>query len=124
MKKLILPLAVLLLAGCYSDKESELYPSPTTGGGGGCDTANMTFAKVQPIFNQSCALAGCHDAATKSFNHDLSNYNGVVTSVNTGRLLGAIRHETGFLQMPKGMPKMDDCKISQITAWVNAGMPQ
>lgn len=123
MKKVIFPLAFLLLVGCYNDKESELYPSPATGGGG-CDTANMTFAKVQPIFNQSCALAGCHDAVTKSFNHDLSNYNGVVTSVNSGRFLGAIRHDAGFLQMPKGMPKLDDCKLTQITAWVNAGMPQ
>lgn len=123
MRKLVFPLALLFLVGCYNDKESELYPSPPTGGGG-CDTANMTFAKVQPIFNQSCALAGCHDAATKSFNHDLSSYNGVVTSVNSGRLLGAVKHETGYLQMPKGMAKLDACKISQITAWVNAGMPQ
>ncbi len=122
MKKLIVPLAVLFLASCYSDKESELYPSPT--GSGGCDTTNMNFAKVQPIFSQSCALAGCHDAATKSFGHDLSNYDGIKTAINGGRLLGAIKHETGYMQMPKGMPKLGDCQVSQIAAWVNAGMPQ
>jgi len=122
MKKIFIPLAVLFLAGCYNDKESELYPSPS--GSGGCDTTNMTFAKVQPIFSQTCAQAGCHDAITKSFTHDLSNYDGVKTAVNSGRLLGAIKHETGFMQMPKGLPKLDDCKISQIQAWVNAGMPQ
>ena len=123
MKKIIFPLAMLFLAGCYSDKESELYPSPTATGGG-CDTANMTFAKVQPILNQSCALAGCHDAVTKSLGHDLSSHTGAVAAVNSGRMLGAIQHDAGYLQMPKGMTKLNDCQVSQITAWVNAGMPQ
>lgn len=122
MRKIIIPLGLLFLASCYADKEDQLYPA---GGGGGCDTTNVSFAtKIQPILNQSCALSGCHDAATKSYGHDLSSYNGAVAAANSGRLLGSVKHETGFLQMPKGMTKLGSCEISKITAWVNAGKPQ
>lgn len=130
MKKYIIPLSIVLFASCYNDKEDQLYPSPTTGGpgggsGGGCDTMGMTYTtNIKPIFDQSCALAGCHDASTKSSGWDLSSYSGAAATANGGRLLGSIMHQSGFSTMPKGMNKLDDCKISQIKAWVNAGAPQ
>lgn len=112
---------MLILAGCYSDKEDQLYPQPTTG----CDTANISFAThVQPVLNQYCATPQCHDAITKSFTHDLSNYEGAKTVAEKGRLLGSINREPGFLHMPKNMDKLGDCEIAKITAWVNAGTPQ
>lgn len=122
MKKIMIPLGILLFASCYNDKEDQLYPQPV----GGCDTANMSFAThIQPIMNQSCAIAGaCHNATAKSLGHDLSSYAGTVAAVNSGRYLGAIRHETGFFQMPKGMTKLGDCEIAKITAWVNQGTKQ
>lgn len=124
MRKLIIPLGLLLFASCYNDKEDELYPKPS-GSGNTCDTANLSFAThIRPIINTSCAGAGCHDAVTKSFGHDLSSYNGVVTAVNSGRLLGAIRHDANFQPMPKGLPKLGNCEISKISAWVNQGMKQ
>lgn len=126
MRKIFIPICAILLAGCYYDKEDELYPGPGAGGGGGgCDTANISYATdIKPIFDQYCALAGCHDATTRSFSHDLSDYQGSSTSANSGRLLGAIRQDPGFNPMPKGMAKLGDCEISKITAWVNAGAPQ
>lgn len=124
MKKILIPALALLLTGCYFDKEDQLYPQGNTGGSG-CDTTGMTYATdIAPILNQSCALAGCHDATTKSFGHDLSSYQGSVTAANSNRLLGAINHSAGFNPMPKGLAKLDDCSISKITAWVNAGTPQ
>lgn len=122
MKKIIIPIGLILFASCYNDKESELYPSAS---GGTCDTTTITYtADVQPILGQYCAYAGCHDAATKSFGHDLSSYSGAVTAVNSGRLLGAIRHDAGFQQMPKGLQKLGDCEISKVTAWINQGAQQ
>lgn len=119
MKKLLIPVCTIFLIGCYYDKEEELYPT------GGCDTTDVTFTvDVQPILNESCALSGCHDAATKSFGHDLSNYDGTVTAVNSNRFLGAINQEAGFNAMPKNMQKLDDCSIAIISAWINAGTPQ
>jgi hypothetical protein len=120
MRKLIIPLGILLFAGCYNDKEDVLYP-----GGQVCDTTTMSFAiHIQPIVNQNCATANCHDAVTKSFGYDLSNFNGVVSAVNSGRLLGAIKHETGFQPMPKGLPELGDCEISKISGWISQGMKQ
>lgn len=122
MRKLIVPIGILLFASCYSDKEDELYPKPA---GNSCDTANLSFATdIQPIINSNCATAGCHDATTKSFGHDLSSYNGVVTSVNSGRFLGAIRHEANFLPMPKNGLKLPECEMNKIQAWVSQGMKQ
>lgn len=112
---------VLILSGCYFDKEDQLYPIST---GTGCDTTNVTYsASIKTIFDNNCAMSGCHDAQTKSFGYDLSDYNGSVASTQ-GRLLGAINHQNGFSAMPKGMAKLSDCDISKITAWINAGTPQ
>lgn len=128
MKKIILPVCLFLLAGCYYDKEDQLYPDPGSGGGtgGGCDTTGMTYAAdIAPIFNASCAVAGaCHNGTARSSGYDLSNYSGSVNAANSGRLMGVIKHEPGFSPMPKGMQKLGDCEINKITAWINAGTPQ
>ncbi|MCB0697171.1 MAG: hypothetical protein KDC07_07385 [Chitinophagaceae bacterium] len=123
MKKILIPVCILLLAACYNDKEDQLYPQPTATTG--CDTNNLSFATdIQPIMNQYCAIPDCHDAITKSFFHDLSNYDGVKKCADGGRMIPSIKQESGYLPMPKGMNKLGDCEISRISAWVNAGMPQ
>ncbi len=119
MKKLlILFLGVVALSGCYYDKEDQLYPSPT---GSSCDTTTATFAKdVLPVMQQKCATSGCH-ATTAPTGYNLSDYAGVKAALDAGRFLGAIRHDAGYSQMPKGMAKLDDCSIKKITRWVNLG---
>lgn len=122
MKKLLpLIIAIVALAGCYNDKADELYPSPSTGGGGtGCDTANVTFAlSVKPILDAKCATAGCHDAATQGGGYNFSSYAGAKAAAP--RMIGAINWETGYSAMPKGMNKLDACEIAKITKWVNGG---
>ncbi len=124
MKKYILPICVILLTGCYYDKADQMYPAPSQAGTP-CDTMNVTYtADIKPIMDQNCALSGCHDATTKSFGYDLSSYNGSVATANSGRFLGVIRHDAGFIAMPKGMAKLDNCSIQKIAAWINAGTPQ
>ncbi len=119
MKKLlILFLGVVAFSGCYYDKEDQLYPKPP---GNICDTTTAAFTKdVLPVMQQKCATSGCH-ATTAPTGYNLSNYEGVKVAVNDGKLLGSIRHESGFSQMPKGMPKLDNCSISKIARWVNLG---
>lgn len=122
MRKTILPLALILLTGCYFDKEDQLYPKPT---GKTCDTTGLTYAAhIKPIIDQYCATATCHDNVTQAYTYDMSKYEGVKLAVDGERLLGAIRQETGFYAMPKGLPKLTDCEMAKITAWVNAGAPQ
>ncbi len=52
-------LLILLLPGC-SDQGDETTPA-------GPNVEPITFAgTIQPIFNQSCAVAGCHDTGSSS----------------------------------------------------------
>ena len=125
--KNILPIAasaLIILAGCYNDKADQLYPEPTAGGGGNtCDTTTMSFATdIKPIMDQYCATASCHNSSVMAGTYDFSKHSEVKrAAVTTNRLLGAINHQTGFSPMPSAMPKLSDCNINKITAWVNQG---
>lgn len=124
MKQILTRTALCLLgfagAGCYNDNLEDMYP----GTGGNCGLDSVTFsATIQPIMNQSCAVAGCHDAGTAMAGVNLSNYAGVQASANSGRLIGTINHSSGFSPMPKNGDKLDDCKLSQIQKWVSDGAP-
>lgn len=124
MKKLILASLVILTGAtaCYKDNAEDMYPG---GGGstGGCDTTNVTYSgTIEPIIHASCATAGCHfDASVTGI--DLFHYSGVAAMANSGKLVSAITHNGQASPMPKGMPKLDDCKIAKIVKWVNSGAP-
>ncbi len=122
VKLALLPLvALMILAGCYNDKEDQLYPEPT-GGGNTCDTAAMSYAThIKPITDQYCATASCHNSSVIAGGYDMSSYAGLKLAVTNNRLVGVINHATGFSPMPQGMSKLSDCNINKITAWVNQG---
>lgn len=93
----------------------------TTNCAGTCNTDNFSYAgAVAPILQSACT--GCHSGASASAGIDLSSYSGVKTVASNGRLLGSIRHESGYVPMPTG-GKLSDCQITQISKWVDAGSP-
>jgi hypothetical protein len=53
----------------------------------------------------------------------MNSYENVKASINTGKVLPAIKH-TGPYKMPYGQPMLSDCDIDKIEAWINAGMPE
>jgi hypothetical protein len=120
MKKVKLIIALVItaaLAGCYNHKADVLYPNP-----GGCDTKNVSFsADILPVLLDNCAN-GCHDHATQQYGLDVTNYEGFIARP-LDRTLAALKHENGYSPMPKGLPKLDDCSIKKIEAWMNAGAP-
>lgn len=118
MKKILaFCIGVIALSGCYNDKADQLYPST-----GGCDTTTVKYAAdIQPILQSKCATSGCHDAATKASGYELSTFAGVSATVNSGRLMGAIRQESGYKAMPQGASKLDECSINKIGRWINLG---
>jgi cytochrome c5 len=132
MKKLILPLAAMiivcsmLMVSCSKKNEAELVQNPTdttgTGGGGGntCDTANMKYAAdVQPIISNSCY--GCHGGGASSGGITLDSYAKLKTLADNGKLLGTITHASGYVAMPLGGVKLSDCSINKIRSWINHG---
>ncbi|MBL7718031.1 MAG: hypothetical protein JNL72_04285 [Flavipsychrobacter sp.] len=117
----LLPAAIILVAGCYNDKADQLYPEPPAGGNA-CDTAAVSYATaVKPVIKQYCTDPGCHSGSGTTGSYLLNTYEGVKLSADNNRLLGAIRHDNGFVAMPAGMAKLTSCDINKITAWVNQG---
>ena len=88
----------------------------------GCDTTNFSFAAViQPILNSHCR--GCHNTNLPSAGYNYDSYQGVVAAIQSGRFLGAIKHQQGYNAMPQGGNKLQDCEIRQIEKWIASGFP-
>ncbi|RYE00371.1 MAG: hypothetical protein EOP54_00265 [Sphingobacteriales bacterium] len=117
----VLSISTLSVAGCYKDNAEEMYPP--AGGGSTCETSNVTFSNtVNTIIATKCATAGCH-AGVYPTGIDLSDYAGVATIANSGKLMASITHSGSASAMPKGLPKLDDCSIAKIKKWVDDGAP-
>ncbi|MEZ4984737.1 MAG: hypothetical protein R2795_06835 [Saprospiraceae bacterium] len=107
---------VLAFSGCYYDVEEELYPTLD------CATDNVTYSGVvASIIQQNCNA--CHSAAANFGNVTLEGYENLKNYVDNGRLLGAIRHVSGFSPMPQNQPPLVECTIQKIEAWIQDGAP-
>lgn len=106
---------ILISAGCYKDNEQTLYPSD-------CNTDNVSFSQtISPIINNNCV--SCHNGIDGSGGISLANYTEIVAVANSGKLLGTIKHESGYQAMPQGNSALSDCSISQVEAWIQQGTP-
>lgn len=109
------------LASCTSDNAETLYPE------GACDTTNVTFSgTVLPIIENNCFE--CHAGNPPSSGKYLGDYDAIsaaaqIPAGQLGSLYGAITHNPDNLWMPLDRPKLSDCDISKIKAWIDAGTP-
>jgi ribosomal protein S16 len=88
-----------------------------------CNDSIFTYAQaIRPLLDANCV--GCHNGGSAApANLNYTTHAGIKAVALSGRLVGAISHLQGFSPMPKGSPKLSDCKISQVTKWVQAGAP-
>lgn len=113
--KYIFPL--LLLTSCYYDVEEELYA------GEECNVDNVSYdGDIRLILDNHCMI--CHNASSNFGNVKLETYEQVSVQVESGKLLGVVRHDPGFSPMPQGNPQIPECQIRQIEAWIDNGYPQ
>jgi hypothetical protein len=85
-----------------------------------CDTLNMSFAgHIQPVLQQYCT--GCHGGSIPQAGINLSNFTGVSAVIPGNRLLGAVKHQSGFKPMPPAGNPLPDCRVRQLEAWINQG---
>lgn len=107
-------IALAFVSSCSYNNEEELYPSND------CDTADMSLAgDITPILNNyNCN--GCHSAASNSGSVDLEGYTALKIWVDNGVLLKSIKHD-GASPMPKAAPKMAQCDIDKVEAWIQQG---
>jgi len=119
MALIVLLSALWMITGCYYDSEEFLYPKTSET----CDTISVTYSKsVVPILSNYCL--SCHsnnNAAAFGGNIRLEDYADVKLRADDHKLLGSVAHESGYSPMPMGAPQLDNCKVSTIRIWINAG---
>jgi len=107
-------ICLVALTACYYDSEEKLYPQSN------CVTTNMSLqTHIVPILERNCYA--CHSAAANTANITLQGYTELIKHVNSGRLLGAVRHDPGFKPMPQGAAKLIACDIAKIEQWIADG---
>jgi hypothetical protein len=88
----------------------------------GCDSLNVTYTStINPIIQLWCI--GCHSGSKPGGNILLETYDQVVAAANSGKLMGAIRWESGFAQMPKAGGPLSPCNIDLFEKWIRTGKP-
>lgn len=124
MKRILTIFSILFVAtfiGCYYDNEEKLYPELNTD----CDLTTVTFSgTVKPILQASCYT--CHSNSnylSAGGGIKLENHADVKTMAESGKLMGAVKHESGFIPMPNGGGKLSNCEISKLQQWVDNQMP-
>lgn len=88
--------------------------------GSSCDTTNVSLSgTVMPIFENYCN--GCHGGSAPLGDINLSNYTGILKTVNNGSLSGSINHASGYVAMPQGANKLTSCNIAKVEKWIALG---
>jgi Planctomycete cytochrome C len=123
----VLLLGAFTITGCKDDTLVGPDGSPSTIV---FPADNVSYqAQVQPLFNQTCALAGCHDAGAPQGRVRLTDYGeaviatpGVVIPGNpdASELVLRIEGRSGA-RMPFGRNPLNQNQITGIRTWIAEG---
>lgn len=103
---------IIFFSSCVNNNEEELYSD--------CKTDNISYSiHIKPYVDNSCL--SCHNSNLSSGGVDYSTSEGLKKSIDDGSFLGSIKHLSSYSAMPPSSPMTDDCKISQIQAWIDQG---
>jgi mono/diheme cytochrome c family protein len=121
MKKIGISLFVLFiggvfLTGCYNNNVETLYPDLTNS----CDTTSVTYSKtISKIVSNNCL--SCHGSTYDKTGSGIRLDNYADFSSKADIVIEAVKHTSGYAQMPKNANKLSDCNIKQIEIWINQG---
>lgn len=121
MKKLILLGTLAAFISIASCEKEEIEPMMDPPEQEECKTDDVTYSNTISSILSGCTASSCHGSATS---RSMANFADAKAFASKGRILGAVKQQTGFSAMPKGGTKLSACKISQVEAWVNAGFPE
>lgn len=109
-------IVAMFFTACYYDVEEVLYP-PTS-----CQTLNMSLQNhITPILERNCYACHSVNAGINNGNVILEGYDNLKVYVNNGKLLGAMKHQSGYEPMPQNAPKLGDCDIAKTEQWILDG---
>jgi hypothetical protein len=101
---------VVLLTGCYYDKEAVLYPTATD-----CSSLNVSFSRdIQPLIQSRCAVSGCHDASSGNKGGPFTTYTQIQFKASN------IKVQVVSGNMPQG-GTLTAAQIKLISCWVDGG---
>jgi hypothetical protein len=110
---LFILLLTTVLISCKKENQEDITNNCIPAGG-------VTYsAEVSAIMQTSCL--NCHSQQLGLGGVMLHDYTNVKFYVDNGKLLGSIRHDSGFSAMPQGQAKLSLCNIELIETWITAG---
>jgi len=119
---LIIGVFAFLFSSCAKENVESLKAEKTLG----CNNdKEISYAKdIVPILQANCGTqSGCHSNGAASGGVKLEDFDGVKEVAQTGLLKKSLFHESGVSPMPKNLNKLDDCTLSIIQKWLDAGFP-
>jgi len=130
MKPLKIVLTLSLLAFVLSCKDENPTGPEGSPSNIAFPTSNVSYSQhMQPLFNQACAFAGCHDAGTHQSPLKLTSWGDLVIAlpgiVVTGQpdqstLVFRIEGRVGQ-RMPLGTNPLNQNQINGIRTWIAEG---
>jgi len=117
----VLALIIIFIAsfaGCSKASEDKLP------GNSSCDTVGVKYStQIVTILQQNCYQCHGNGSTIGSGGISLYTYGQLKAYADNGMLLADITHAPGAVGMPYLLPKLPDCEINTILAWVLAGTP-
>ncbi len=118
MKYLIIwTLAILTLTSCEFNNKERLEDLK----GWPCDSTNVNYSKVSPIFKNNCVQ--CHNQDYNNKQIILDSYENAKNAAQTGLLVKAVNHIPGVIPMPYQSPMLENCSTRKVTIWINTETP-
>src|SRR5882672_5885392 len=124
MTKKIYFITALLISAIICIQSCSRNNVETVAGPNPCDTTQVSFQRdVVPILENYCYQ--CHSNNNTIFSNGVSleGYDNFKGWCQSGYVIGDIKQQDGFTPMPYGKPKISDCAINKISAWINQNFP-
>lgn len=101
-----------------TDTTAQTPFDSTTSFGTNCDSTKINYVEhIKPIMTKYCT--NCHSSVLKLGGYDLTTYFGVLAPAKSGKLLGAVKHATGFIPMPSATQYISTCEALLIKRWAD-----
>ena len=109
-------IVIVSFIGCSKTSEDKLAVNTP------CDTASVKYSTdVVQILQNNCYE--CHGSGRTAGSGGilLEGYSNLKIYADNGYLAGNISHAPGYIGMPYGRPKLPDCEVNTVVAWVHQG---
>jgi hypothetical protein len=114
----IITIIVTGMISCSKASEDLLQPASAIT----CDTSSVKYSTdIVQILQNNCYE--CHGTSSNGGSSGivLEGYTNLKKWADNGFLVGNVTHAPGYVGMPYGRPKLPDCEVNTIVAWVNQG---